>query len=229
MPAPARTSNDAVVAAARTILERDGLASLTMQAVADAVGVRAPSLYKRVAGRDALVSLVVDAAALELGDEVSAAVAGLDAADDLRALATAFRGFARRNPATYPLLFDPRQGSVSDSARARSVEAVREVVARLAGPEDELSASRTVVAWANGFVTMELAGAFQLGGEVEEAWEFGVEALVRALSGAPKAQRKSIRSSSSGSSGADSSSPSASGSASGRPRSRTSARKQRVT
>ena len=36
------------------------------------------------------------------------------------------------------------------------------------------------MAWANGFVTMELAGAFQLGGDVDEAWDFALDALVRA-------------------------------------------------
>jgi AcrR family transcriptional regulator len=181
MPAPARTSTEAVVAAGRSLLERDGLDALTMQAVAQAVGVRAPSLYKRVASRDALVGLIVDSAALELADEIDAVVTGDDPADDLRALVTAYRDFALRNPATYPLLFDPRQGGVSAVVRDRSVAAVRGVAERLAGPERELPASRMVVAWANGFVTMELAGAFQLGGDLDEAWEFGLAGLVRAL------------------------------------------------
>lgn len=181
MPAPARTSTDAVVAAGRALLERDGLEALTMAAVAEAVGVRAPSLYKRVASRDALVGMVADQVALELAAEIDAVVTGEDPAGDLRALAAAFRDFARRNPATYPLLFDPRHGGVSEAARDGSVGAVRRVVARLTGPERELPASRMVVAWANGFVTMELAGAFQLGGDVEEAWEFGVQGLLRAL------------------------------------------------
>jgi hypothetical protein len=38
-----------------------------------------------------------------------------------------------------------------------------------------------VVAWANGFVTMELAGAFQLGGDVDEAWDYALDGLVVAL------------------------------------------------
>jgi AcrR family transcriptional regulator len=181
MPAPARTSTEAVVAAARALLERDGLEALTMQGVARAVGVRAPSLYKRVASRDALVGLIVESAALELADEVDGVIEGDDPAHDLRALAVAFRDFAHRNPATYPLLFAPRKADTSVAVRDRAVAAVRRVAGRLAGAEHELSASRMVVAWANGFVSMELAGAFQLGGDVDEAWSFGLDGLVRAL------------------------------------------------
>lgn len=183
MPAPARTSTEAVVTAGRALLERGGLDALTMQAVADAVGVRAPSLYKRVAGRDDLVRLVVDQVALELAAEIDGAVGGVDPAADLRAVAGTFRKFARRNPATYPLLFDPRQGGMSDAARDRSSEAVRRLSAALAGEEHALAGARLVVAWAHGFVTMELAGAFRLGGDVEDAWDFALEGLVAALSG----------------------------------------------
>jgi AcrR family transcriptional regulator len=183
MPAPARTTTAAVVTAGRAILEQGGLDALTMQAVADAVGVKAPSLYKRVAGRDALVRLVVDQVALELAAEVDAAVAGADPAADLRAVADAFRRFARRNAAAYPLLFDPRQGGMSDHARDRSSQAVLRVSAALAGEEHGLAGARMVVAWAHGFVTMELAGAFRLGGEVEEAWDFALARMVTALSG----------------------------------------------
>ncbi|HEX3932399.1 MAG TPA: WHG domain-containing protein [Nocardioides sp.] len=180
MPAPARTSTEAVVAAARTLVEQDGLEALTMQAVAAEVGVRAPSLYKRVAGRDALIGLVADQVAIEMADELDSVLVGDDPAEDLRLLAAAFRAFARRNPTSYRLLFDPRPGGVSAAVRGRSVEAVRRVAGRLAGAERELLAARMFVAWANGFVAMELAGGFQLGGDVDEAWDFAVDALVRA-------------------------------------------------
>ena len=57
MPTPDRTSLDAIVGAASDLLEQTGLAGVTMQAVALRVGVRAPSLYKRVPSRERLIQL----------------------------------------------------------------------------------------------------------------------------------------------------------------------------
>lgn len=36
-------------------------------------------------------------------------------------------------------------------------------------------------AFAHGFVSMELAGAFRLGGDLDEAWRYGIEAAIRGL------------------------------------------------
>ena len=36
-------------------------------------------------------------------------------------------------------------------------------------------------AWANGFISMELAGAFNLGGDLDEAFAFGIDRLTAAL------------------------------------------------
>jgi hypothetical protein len=55
------------------------------------------------------------------------------------------------------------------------------VVTQLVGPHDALPAARTMVAWANGFIMMQLAGAFRLGGDVEQAWEFGVDRVLSAV------------------------------------------------
>jgi hypothetical protein len=38
-----------------------------------------------------------------------------------------------------------------------------------------------VVTWVHGFIVMELAGAFRLGGDVEEAWEFGLDHILAAI------------------------------------------------
>jgi Tetracyclin repressor-like, C-terminal domain len=49
------------------------------------------------------------------------------------------------------------------------------------GSERALEAARLVTAFAHGFVLMELTGAFRLGGDVDEAYRYGVGVLVDAL------------------------------------------------
>lgn len=173
MPTPDRTSLDQIVTAAREILEVDGLAGLTMQAVAERVGVRAPSLYKRVKGRDDLVRLVAEATLAEMATRASV---GRDAVD----VATAIREFAHERPVGYHLVFSP-YGRMSLTAIAESSAPILRVAADLAGPDDALEAARTLTAWATGFISMELSGGFNLGGDIDRAWEFGLTRIVEAL------------------------------------------------
>ncbi|MEO8528475.1 MAG: TetR/AcrR family transcriptional regulator [Pseudolysinimonas sp.] len=185
MPTPDRTSLDDIVRAARDLLESEGLSRLSMQAVADRVGVRAPSLYKRVRNRDDLVRLVAEATVADLTqrlDSVAHATPG-DVRLRLPQLARALRTFAHEQPAGYRLVFSPETAATTASAEtvALAVEPLLTVVAELAGPDDALNAARTVTAWATGFIAMELAGAFQLGGNLDSAFEFGITRLVAAL------------------------------------------------
>jgi AcrR family transcriptional regulator len=179
MPTPARTSLEEIVAAGRAVVDVEGVQALTMQRVAAAVGVRAPSLYKRVDDRTALVRLVVEDALGELGARLDAAATTGDAGRDLAALAQAFRSFAREKPGAYALLFGPGEERARPDPRllAEASAPVLRTAEALVGADDALEAARTVTAWANGFVSMELAGAFQLGGDVDDAFRYGVDRL----------------------------------------------------
>ena len=179
MPTPARTSLEQIVKAGRDIVETDGIDGLTMQSVAARVGVRAPSLYKRLQGRNELLRLVANDAAAELTRDLESAADGKDARRDLASLASTFRRFAHANPGAYSLIFAP----LPDDARADAGWSVRasapviDTTERLAGTDHALEAARTVVAWANGFIAMELAGAFRLGGDVDRAFDYGIDRL----------------------------------------------------
>jgi AcrR family transcriptional regulator len=185
MPTPTRITPESLRAAARDVLERDGRDGLTMQAVATALGVRAPSLYKHVRDRDDLVRIVAEDVARDLGDRVDLAIAtaGDDAVAAARALAAAARRYAHERPHGYALVFGPLPESqrAGRAALDRSSAAILELSRRLAGDEHALDAARTLTAWMHGFTSMELAGAFRLGGDVDEAWEFGLVRLVSGL------------------------------------------------
>jgi hypothetical protein len=77
-------------------------------------------------------------------------------------------------------------GAIERSARSSAT--LLRIVAELAGPQHALPAARTIVAWANGFITMELAGAFRLGGDLEQAWDFGLDRVLTAVRGAAAAR-----------------------------------------
>ncbi|WP_155346579.1 TetR/AcrR family transcriptional regulator [Acrocarpospora pleiomorpha] len=176
MPTPDRTSLDAIVLAARDLLEADGLAGVTMQAVATRVGVRAPSLYKRVQSREDLIRLVAEATLRDLADRVNPAETAVDLLNGLRT-------FGKERPAAFQLVMTPGPGTprVGEEVNIASSAAILRVATDLAGEAEALEAARTLTAWATGFISMELNGSFRLGGDVDGAWEFGVARLIAAV------------------------------------------------
>lgn len=187
MPTPDRTSLDDIVRAARDLLESGGLPGVSMNAVAERVGVRAPSLYKRVRSRDDLIRLVAEATLGDLQTRLESVSRAGDASTRLTALAHGLRDFARQWPGGYRLVFSPPSEAtqLSPESLARSSGALLEIAAEIAGPQNALEAARTLTAWATGFIAMELAGAFRLGGDVDAAFEFGIGRLAVALAGSP--------------------------------------------
>ena len=172
MPTPGRTSLVEIVTAGQHILEAEGPSGLTMQAVAGQVGVRAPSLYKRVRDRDALLALVATATVDELTRRLEtgeATVAGL---------ARTYRAFAKERPEGVRLILT---AAADADALARASAPVLRVAEQLVGSAQALAAARLITAWVTGFITMELAGAFRLSGDLDDAFEFAVARLQRAL------------------------------------------------
>ncbi|TYB48055.1 TetR/AcrR family transcriptional regulator [Actinomadura chibensis] len=172
MPTPEKTSLDRIVAAGRELLEAGGQRRLTMQSVAEKVGVRAPSLYKHVANRSALLTAVAGATV----DDLAARLAETDGS--LEGLVRAYRRFARTWPEGFRLMLSPDAPS---DALARASVPVLDASRELVGEREALEAARLVTAWATGFIEMELIGAFRLGGDVERAFEYGLSGIRRAL------------------------------------------------
>lgn len=92
-PKPALTV-DAVVAAGIALADRDGIAKLTIRAVAAELAVRAMSIYTYVPSKEALVTLMVDAVA----DEDTPLPADLPIRDRMIAVAAGVRAELLAHP-----------------------------------------------------------------------------------------------------------------------------------
>jgi len=181
-PARARTSRAAIIEAARQLLEVGGLEALSMTGVAERVGVKAPSLYKHFGDRSELLAALATEVALGLGRTVAVAAEqpGADPPAQLRAIAAAYRSFVLAAPRGAALLFagvapgtEPTAESQAEAARP-----VLEVAEALVGAPKALAAARVLTAFAHGFTSMETAGAFRFGGDIAEAYDFGIAVLL---------------------------------------------------
>jgi AcrR family transcriptional regulator len=160
-----------IAAAARALLDEEGTGALTMRAVADRLGIRAPSLYKHFAGKEALESAVISGGFAELAEAFEEAVDGAD--DRLGALAAAYREFALDRPYLYrlmterPLRRDLLEPGVEERAARPLVEAV--------GGDEALA--RAAWAFAHGMTILELNGRFPPTADLEAAWRAGLHGL----------------------------------------------------
>ncbi len=108
----AALTRDAVVVAAVGIADTEGLAGLSMRAVARSLGVEAMSLYHHVANKDALLDGMVDAAFAEF----HLPVIGADWRDQMRARSVSGREVLRRHPWAVGLM-DSRRGAGFETLR----------------------------------------------------------------------------------------------------------------
>jgi AcrR family transcriptional regulator len=155
-----------IVETARALIEEGGSSALTMRAIADRLGIRAPSLYKHFPDKLAVEAGVIAIAMTELAVELATT-------DSLSDLAAAYRAYALKHPHIYRLMTAgplPRHllpAGVEDRAALPLV--------RIAGGDE--NTARAIWAFAHGMVILELDGRFPPGADLDGAWQTGLAAF----------------------------------------------------
>ncbi len=202
MPPRAGLTADRIVDAAAELADRDGYDALTLGRVAEALGVRTPSLYNHVAGLDELRRRLTVRAIEELGAALQRAAVGRSSDDAVRAIAHAYRDFARTRPGLYATTV-PTTEVDDDAVRQAGARVVETVLAALDGygfdADTAIHATRTLRAAVHGFVTLEHAGGFGLAQSPADTFDWMTDLLAdgfRARTGvAPSAVSSARRSS----------------------------------
>ena len=156
---------DALIQAAQEILEGEGLAALSLRAVARRAGVSPAAPYHHFPDKQALLDAVAErgfdaltAAMTTRMHEVSGGAARLDASG------VGYVAFAVANPALFGLMFsaigqNPSAGTSLDSARQRAYAVLQEAVAAYS-PDGRADAAECLRPWAlvHGIAKLVLEG-----------------------------------------------------------------------
>ena len=154
MPRPRSLTPDQVASAALAVIDRDGLAALSMRAAAVELGMSTMALYRYVADRDELEALVVE---LVLGGVDTRPPPGdLPWAERVRIMVGRVRDAVGAHPAVVPLTMTHRHRS---PALLRWSETLVAVLAD-AGVEgeDRVVALRGVIGYVIGAIQLEHLG-----------------------------------------------------------------------
>ncbi len=173
-----------VVDAAVAIADADGLGGVTLARVAADLGVRAPSLYNHVDGRDALLREVALRGIAGLSAALARATVGRSGDEALEAMAHAYRTYATEHPGCYAAtVAAPAEGDAEHAAAA--AEPIGIVVAVIRpwelGPEDQLHAVRVIRSAIHGFIALESGGGFALPLDLDASFATLVAVLVGGL------------------------------------------------
>jgi AcrR family transcriptional regulator len=187
MPYPSQVSPEAIIAKARELVEQEGYDQLSLARLADALGIKSPSLYRYFNSKNMLLRAVNDATGALLITSVNQAIAAASDAPDtqIMAMARAYRAFAHANPANYALLYSALSPDAqSDPQQAeKQVLPLQSLLAQVSGEANSLTALRGALALIHGFIMLELTGNFRRGGDLDAAYEQSVRAYIIGCAG----------------------------------------------
>ena len=144
-----------------------------MRRLGERLGIRAPSLYKHVAGKDDLEAALMAATLEEIGATLAEALGEADG-EPIAALAGAYRRYALAHPHLYRLTTEqplPRD-RLPDGLEQRAATPVLEAT----GDPDR---ARALWAFAHGMVQLELVGRFPPDADLDAAWREGLAAFTK--------------------------------------------------
>jgi AcrR family transcriptional regulator len=174
-PAPRSDRVNQIVAAARQLVEAEGAPALTMRRLGDRLGIKAPSLYKHLPGRDAVIAHLVDETLFASGERMHSAVSGPvhdDTTGPIPSLLVAYRDFGRNHPNLYRLV---TTGNLPRSGLTPGLEdwAGEPFYRATADPYR----AQALWAFAHGTLILEIDGRFLPGSDLDRTWQAGARAF----------------------------------------------------
>ncbi len=177
-------TREAVVAAAAEIADREGAGALTLAALAAKLGIKPPSLFNHIDGMASLRRELAMLALRELGDSLANSAIGKSRDDAVRALAGAYRNFARRHPGIYAETLaaaDPDDREMN-ALSERILEICLKILSGYGlDRRASLHAIRAMRSIVHGFSSLEAARGFGIPMSIDESFNWLVDTFIAGL------------------------------------------------
>jgi AcrR family transcriptional regulator len=181
----ARLTPESVTEAGAALVDEIGFDHLSMGLLAERLGVRAPSLYKHVSSQADLAHRIAVLALTELGDVIRDATQGRAGSDALAAGAQAMRTWVQEHLGRYAAGNAARPTGPDDPLLPAADRVLASWSAMLRGyqldPGQEIHALRLLRSVLHGFVTLEVAGGFQIDTPVNDSFTWMIDFIDRGL------------------------------------------------
>jgi len=152
------------------LIERDGVENLSLGIIASELGIKAPSLYRHIESKSALLQAVIEQTYLNLFNEYDQALesVGDSPEEQLLSMARAQHTFAHANPNTYMLAYAAQNPELRADPQMLLERAIiiQKIIIQISGEENSLPALRGLLALVHGYIMLELNGQFQRGGDL---------------------------------------------------------------
>lgn len=168
-----------IAAAARELLETEGIGALSMRNIAAQLGIRAASLYEHFSDKRAVENAIIASGMYDQGDYIAARLAeSTGECDRIAVIARAYREFALAHAALYKLIMSRDLDRSAPDVAAAELYAGSTIRAEV-GDHREFSLS--LWAFSHGMVDLELSDRFPPGFDIDAVWASGIQSLVDGL------------------------------------------------
>jgi AcrR family transcriptional regulator len=178
MAYPKLLSSADILKTAVQMVEHDGADGLSLRAVASALGVKAPSLYRYFPHKEELEVAVAEEIWNVVLGELQAASVTADPDTRFRRTADAYLRFARERFSLYTFVVQNGLSKTYGSKASKAVwNLLLEAASGVSGQPDDTAAAVAVWSFLHGYATLEHGGAFGASGP-KGGLERGVEAFL---------------------------------------------------
>lgn len=173
-----------IIAVTVDILNKQGVAGVSLKEVAEQLKIKPPSLYNHIKNREELLALVAAFSLESFYYSLLTASAGVQKKEALFVMAEAYQKFALAFPGQYELIQSQSywKNTSAETISDQIVGLQQKILATLALPQEEqIHFIRLLRSYLHGFSSLTTKKSFQLQEDIEESFLYGLKTILAAL------------------------------------------------